>query len=368
MAIYLDHAATTDLDREAMEKMIHWMTSGKTGNPNSIHTAGWRAQEEIKKAKCEIAAMINAYPDEIYFTGGGAAANELCNKFLRLSSQFVYGRGITTEIEHKSNLTNGRTAPTLPDGSVDFNYIADCMENDVVSYISCIWINNETGTRNPIKEIGTLCRGKQTLFHVDAVQAAGHCHIDVEQCNISLMSMAAHKFGGPMGVGVAYIRRDVQSGYAEFLPETHTENLVGIIGAGVAARNAAKEVGYFENHVRDLRMYFLDKLIQCMPCPFSINGGHKLSSIISLTIPGVHGERLAIALDKDGVYVSSGSACNAGLGKTSHVLLAMGLSKEDADCTIRISMGLHTTRADMLNAANIIAKRVKIMKEGENFV
>lgn len=358
MAIYLDHAADTPMLLEARDAMVAWLFGVGVGNANSIHSQGWMAKQKVDQARKSVAKMINAYPDEIYFTANGTDSNRIAHRLFDQNELTV----LTTRGEHESNFVGHYVLGLEPDGTLllDKDKIA-LYDTDVVSVFH---INNETGSVNQIERFGELCRGECVLFHVDAVQAAGHFHIDVQRCNIDTMSMSAHKFGGPQGIGILYVRNEVRE-KLNFVHRPGTENIAGIIATGVAAKSVRKNLNKWLLNYAVRRSVFLEKLGECLGRDkFRVNGGISTSNIISLTIFGVHSESLLLALDADGLMVSAGAACSSGSGKPSRVLTAMGLSDEDALCTIRISMGTTTTVEDVVEAAKIIANRVKRM-EGE---
>lgn len=227
-----------------------------------------------------------------------------------------------------------------------------------------MWVNNELGTVNPMKEIGTLCKRYHAVFHADAVQAAGHVNMNVKDCGIDFCSMSGHKFGAPLGVGVLYISNSIRKspwiigGGQENGMRGGTENVPGIVGIGKAAEIVTERLQNWKLRWGLLRDTFLTDLGLRMPGEFYINGDNEdySSNIISLTIPGVNSESLLLLLDQLDIYLSAGSACSAASAKSSHVLRGIGMSDEDAACTVRISMGFDTTVDDMREAAETIAE------------
>lgn len=364
--IYLDHAATTPITYAARTEMEAWMSSFSCGNPNSAHTRGFQAKRAVEIAKKQIASLINASnPDDIYFVSSGTEANTLWKELFGLDIWVL-----TTKTEHSSNYTLPiRTNSAISkldvgkDGKVDTKRLRE-MDLSVFDAVSVIWVNNETGTENPIKEIGRICMDAGKVFHVDATQAVGHVEIDVRKGHIDMMTMSAHKFGGPQGVGVLYVR-----GGSGNMPSRGTPNVAGIIGTGVAALVAHERLSLRREAWKKSRECFLEQLAKGLGDTFQVNGGNAHSSIISLTFPGVNAESLLIALDADGLYVSARAACATGKDEASHVLTAMGLSEDDARATIRVSMSLDQTPGEMIRAADIITNRVKkLREEGEPFV
>lgn len=232
-----------------------------------------------------------------------------------------------------------------------------------------MWVNNELGTVEPIREIGELCQDLSVLFHTDAVQAAGHVPIDVQANYIDALSMSGHKFGSPLGIGALYISDKVRTnmplivgGGQERGLRAGTENVAGIVGMGVAAEYAMRTLDDHRDMWKTYRELMLEGLSELLPGQFTVNGGDEFSSILSLTFPGVQSESLLLLLDQEDVYVSAGAACSAGAGSPSHVLTAIGLSDELAACTIRISMGFETTQDEVIEATKKIARCVEQVK------
>lgn len=378
--VYLDHAASTAPFPEVLEAMLPWFQSDHVGNPSSIHSQGVNAHRAIEKAREQVALMIGADPSEIFFTSGGTEAN---NAWFQCLTKHIV---LTDEIEHHSisePLKNACVCP-LPvvmkyarvwsDGSVDLDDLERIIiENKKeLGAVSVMWVNNELGTVNPIKEIGTLCKKYDVPFHTDAVAAAGHVPIDVHACNVDFLSLSGHKFGAPQGVGVLYISNRIRKnpwvygGGQEHGLRGGTENVPGIVGIGKAAEIATKRLPRQMAQWAHLRDVFLDELSTEMDGDFHINGDtdwHS-SAIINLTLPGVNSESLLLLLDQQDIYLSAGSACSASDTTTSHVLRGIGLSEENAACTVRISMGFDTTESDMLQAAHCImatAHKLKAM-------
>lgn len=372
--IYLDNAANTPVLPEVLEAVLPWFRFDHVGNPGSIHAQGAKARRAVEKARRQVADMINADPSEIFFTSGGTESN---NAWLKC---FDGDMVLTTGIEHDSILEPLRNTDYLavqlvkvcPDGSVDL----DALEYNLTHTrntgraVSIMWVNNELGTVNPIKEIGELCQKYHTFFHTDAVQAAGHVPIDVKECHIDALSMSGHKFGAPLGVGVLYINSTVYKhplvigGGQEGGMRGGTENVPGIVGIGRAADLVTSNLKGYRSQWAYLRDAFLTELGNSMYGEFQINGDTEnyTSSIISMTIPGVNSESLLLLLDQQGVYISAGSACSAASSKSSHVLHGIGMSDEDAACTVRISMGYETNYVDMVQAAKAIAETVHRLK------
>ena len=376
--IYLDHAATTPVHPEVLKQMFQWLQPDHVGNPSSIHSQGVRAHQAIEKARRQVARMINADPSEIYFTSGGTESN---NAWIKNLNRHII---ITTKVEHHSILepvekcviSAAYARPIFAKvditGAVDLEDLKAKLDqyHGIVGAVSVMWVNNELGTINPIKDIGTLCKTYNVPFHVDAIQAAGHVPMDVKACHIDMLSLSGHKFGAPMGSGILYIRSDmpkkpfIYGGGQECGIRGGTENVPGIIALGVAAELVVKNLNVWKDKWQSLRKVFFDSLaIHMEPDEYSINGGNNTAlNIISLTVPGVNSEAMVLRLDQDDICVSAGSACSAGSPNPSHVLMGAGLPEELAASTIRISMGTDTTADEMRTAAKAIAAAAKSLK------
>lgn len=376
--IYLDHAATTPVHPEVLKQMLQWLQPDHVGNPSSIHSQGVRAHQAIEKARRQVARMINADPPEIYFTSGGTESN---NAWIKNLNRHII---ITTKVEHHSILepvekcvisaAYARPIFVKVDiaGAVDLEDLKAKLDqyHGIVGAVSVMWVNNELGTINPIKDIGTLCKTYNVPFHVDAIQAAGHVPMDVKACHIDMLSLSGHKFGAPMGTGILYIRSDIPKkpfiygGGQECGIRGGTENVPGIIALGAAAELVVKNLSVWRDEWQSLRKVFFDSLaIHMEPDEYSINGGNNTAlNIISLTVPGVNSEAMVLRLDQDDICVSAGSACSAGSPNPSHVLMGAGLPEELAASTIRISMGTDTTADEMRTAAKAIAAAAKSLK------
>lgn len=366
--IYLDNAANSPVFPETLDAMLPWLRPDHVGNPGSIHTQGKNARDAINTARAQVAKMIGADPAEIYFTSGGTESNNAWLKGFNGHCLF------TTEVEHDSVLEplyqNDGACPVYhlelnSDGSVNLYKLEQLLSefDNAGNAISVMWVNNELGTVNPMKEIGALCRKHNMLFHADAVQAAGHVPMDVKECGIDFCSLSGHKFGAPLGVGVLYINSSVRKhswilgGGQENGLRGGTENVPGIVGMGKAAEIVMNRLDGWRSKWISLRETFLLALAENMSSSFYVNGGiSNGSNIISLTIPGVNSESLLLLLDQRDIYLSAGSACSAASSKASHVLKGIGLSDEDAACTVRISMGYDTTAEEMVVTAKAIAE------------
>ncbi|MEF2954174.1 MAG: cysteine desulfurase NifS [Blautia sp.] len=360
--IYLDNAATTRTAKEVVDAMIPYFTENY-GNPSSIYELGQRSKEAITTAREQIAEVIGAKPEEIYFTAGGSEAD---NWALKAACEAYEKKGkhiITTKIEHHAIL---HTCEYLERKGVEVTYL-DVDENGLVDLdelqkairpdtilISIMFANNEIGTIEPVKEIGMIAKEHGILFHTDAVQAFGQVPIDVDNMHIDMLSSSAHKINGPKGIGFLYIRKGVKirsfvhGGAQERKRRAGTENVPAIVGYGVAAKRAADTMEERTVRERQLRDDFIERVEK--EIPYVKLNGHptkRLPNNINFSFRFIEGESLLIMLDMKGIAGSSGSACTSGSLDPSHVLLAIGLPHEIAHGSLRLSLGEDTTKEDL---------------------
>lgn len=360
--IYLDNAATTRTAQEVVDAMIPYFTENY-GNPSSIYELGQRSKEAITTAREQIAEVIGAKPEEIYFTAGGSEAD---NWALKAACEAYEKKGkhiITTKIEHHAIL---HTCEYLEKKGVEVTYL-DVDENGLVDLdalqkairpdtilISIMFANNEIGTIEPVKEIGMIAKEHGILFHTDAVQAFGQVPIDVDDMHIDMLSSSAHKINGPKGIGFLYIRKGVKirsfvhGGAQERKRRAGTENVPAIVGYGVAAKRAAATMEERTARERQLRDDFIKRVEKEIPY-VKLNGhpDKRLPNNINFSFRFIEGESLLIMLDMKGIAGSSGSACTSGSLDPSHVLLAIGLPHEIAHGSLRLSLGEDTTKEDL---------------------
>ena len=360
--IYLDNAATTRTAQEVVDAMIPYFTENY-GNPSSIYELGQRSKEAITTAREQIAEVIGAKPEEIYFTAGGSEAD---NWALKAACEAYEKKGkhiITTKIEHHAIL---HTCEYLEKKGVEVTYL-DVDENGLVDLdalqkairpdtilISIMFANNEIGTIEPVKEIGMIAKEHGILFHTDAVQAFGQVPIDVDDMHIDMLSSSAHKINGPKGIGFLYIRKGVKirsfvhGGAQERKRRAGTENVPAIVGYGVAAKRAADTMEERTARERQLRDDFIKRVEKEIPY-VKLNGhpDKRLPNNINFSVRFIEGESLLIMLDMKGIAGSSGSACTSGSLDPSHVLLAIGLPHEIAHGSLRLSLGEDTTKEDL---------------------
>ncbi len=362
MRIYADNAATTKMSRTAIEAMLPYMDK-IYGNPSSLHTVGQEANEALTDARSRVAACLGASPREIYFTSGGSEAD---NQAIRSAAALGKRKGkthiISTAFEHHAVL---HTLKKLEKEGFRVTYL-DVHSNGLVTpaqveaaitpetcLVTVMYANNEIGTIQPIREIGAVCRKAGVLFHTDAVQAVGHIPVNVAEDNIDMLSLSAHKFHGPKGVGVLYAKRGIlltsliEGGAQERGKRAGTENLPGIMGMAAAMEEAIRELPQVSQRLIGLR----DRLIQGLSeIPHGeVNGDltHRLPGNVSFCFEGIEGESLLLLLDDKGVCASSGSACTSGSLDPSHVLLAIGRPHEVAHGSLRLSLSKDTTAEEV---------------------
>lgn len=360
--IYLDNAATTKTSKEVVDAMLPYFTEDY-GNPSSIYEIGQRSKEAITKAREQIAQVIGAKTEEIYFTAGGSESD---NWALKAAFEAYSGKGnhiITTKIEHHAIL---HTCEYLEKQGARITYL-DVDENGLVDLeelqkaicpetilISVMFANNEIGTIEPVKEIGMIAKEHGVLFHTDAVQAFGQVPIDVDEMNIDILSSSAHKINGPKGIGFLYIRKGVKirsfvhGGAQERKRRAGTENVPGIVGYGVAAKRAAESMEERTKKERELRDYLIERVLKEVPY-VKLNGDpvKRLPNNMNFSFRFIEGESLLIMLDMKGIAGSSGSACTSGSLDPSHVLLAIGLPHEIAHGSLRLTLGEDITKEDL---------------------
>ena len=362
MQVYADNAATTKMSRVAIDAMLPYMET-VFGNPSSLHSIGQRAKEALTDARETIAACLNASPKEIYFTSGGSEAdNQALLSMAALGARRGKKHIISTAFEHHAVLHTLKKLekqgfevellPVGPIGTVTAAQVAAALRPDTC-LVTVMYANNEIGSILPIAEIGAVCREHGVPFHTDAVQAAGHLPIDVQAQSIDLLSLSAHKFHGPKGIGVLYAKQGlplvnvIEGGAQERGKRAGTENLPAIMGMAAALKDACSRMQENAEKVSALR----DKLIAGLSkIPHSaLNGDpvHRLPGNVSFCFEGIEGESLLLLLDAKGICASSGSACTSGSLDPSHVLLAIGRTHEVAHGSLRLSLCETNTDAEI---------------------
>ena len=362
MKIYADNAATTKMSKTAIDAMLPYM-SEVYGNPSSLHSVGQQANEALCDARERIAKLLGCEAKEITFTSGGSEAdNQAIVSAARLGEKNGKKHIISTAFEHHAVLhtldklaKEGFEITLLPvheNGVILPHQVAEAIRPDTC-LVTVMYANNEIGSVQPIREIGQICHEKGILFHTDAVQAAGHLEIDVKEQKIDLLSLSAHKFHGPKGIGVLYARKGIrltnliEGGAQERGKRAGTENIPAIVGMAAALEEACKNREENTAKLISLR----DKLIAGLAkIPHSVlNGDEKrrLPGNVNFCFEGIEGESLLLLLDDKGVYASSGSACTSGSLDPSHVLLAIGRPHEIAHGSLRLSLSEETTEAEV---------------------
>ena len=353
MQVYADNAATTKMSQTAINAMLPYMER-IYGNPSSLHSVGQEAAEALQSARETIAKCLNASPNEITFTSGGSEAD---NQALLSAAWLGLRKGkkhlISTAFEHHAILhtlqkleKEGFEVQLLdvgPLGNITAQQVADAIREDTC-LVTTMYANNEIGSILPIAEIGAVCKEKGVLFHTDAVQAAGHLPIDVKAQNIDMLSLSAHKFHGPKGVGVLYARRGVpltsliEGGAQERGKRAGTENIPGIMGMAAALQDACEHMEANAAHVSHLRDRLIEGLSQIPHSALNGDPVNRLPGNVSFCFEGIEGESLLLLLDSKGICASSGSACTSGSLDPSHVLLAIGRPHEVAHGSLRLSL------------------------------
>ncbi len=353
MTIYADNAATTKMSRTAIDAMLPYMET-HYGNPSSLHSVGQEAAEALQDARERIAACLGCQPREIIFTSGGSEAD---NQALRSAAVLGARKGkrhiLSTAFEHHAVLHTLKRLekegfevellPVGPTGTVTARQVRDAIRDDTC-LVTIMYANNEIGSVLPIAEIGAVCREAGVLFHTDAVQAAGHLHISVQDENIDMLSLSAHKFHGPKGAGVLYARQGIQltplieGGAQERGKRAGTENIPAIMGMAAALEEACAHIDENAAKVSALRDRLIEGLSKIPHCALNGDPVSRLPGNVSFCFEGIEGESLLLLLDAKGICASSGSACTSGSLDPSHVLLAIGRPHEVAHGSLRLSL------------------------------
>lgn len=360
--IYFDHAATTAVAPEVKEAMEPYFYENY-GNASSLYELGYKSKEAINIARGNVARAINAKPNEIYFTSCGSESDNLAIKGVARAHRQYGNHIITSRIEHPAVLNTCRQLERegfrVTYLKVDKNGFIDLEElknsiNSKTILVSIMFANNEVGTIEPIKEISRIVHSNNAIFHTDAVQAVGNIKIDVKEMGIDLLSMSAHKFYGPKGVGALYVRDNIDfiqlqnGGHQENDKRAGTENVAGIVGLGKAIEMANDNIMQNNEKLLNLRKYCIEQIKNRIPY-IRINGdlNYRLPGNINISFLYVNGKDLVKLLAQKGICTSSGSACSSGLPQPSHVLLAMGLSEDIANSALRITLGKENTKEDI---------------------
>lgn len=360
--IYLDHGATTKVDDRVLHKMLPYFTICY-GNPSSMYFLGRRNKRIIEEARANVAYCIGAKPKEIYFTSCGSESDNLALKGIAYANQGKGKHLITSKIEHPAILNACHTLEKQgfeitylnvdKNGFISLEELQNAIRVDTV-LISIMFANNEIGTIEPIEKIAQIAKARNIYFHTDAVQAVGNILIDVKKMGIDLLSMSAHKFYGPKGVGALYVREGIDfdriqdGGHQERGKRSGTENVAGIVGLAEAIKYAYQEYEVTNKRVTGLRDYFISQLIKLHPS-VHLNGDlqKRLPGNVNVSFPNTDGQQLLLKLDEYGICASAGSACSTGESTPSHVLTSIGLSKEEAAGTVRFTLGKENTKNEI---------------------
>lgn len=371
--IYLDNAATSKVRKEVLDAMLPYFIE-EYGNPDSIHAMGKPGREAVKVARAQVAHVIGAKPDEIYFTSGGSESDNWAIKSAVIGPHAKGKHVIVSSIEHHAIINTceylekmGIDVTYLPVdkyGLVDPKDVEAAIRPDT-AIISVMTANNEIGTIEPIREIGAVARKHKVLFHTDAVQAYGQIPIDVEKDNIDLLSASAHKLGGPKGVGMLYIRNGIRldplihGGEQERGIRGGTTNVPGVVGFGVAAEMAENDMAQRAEHESELRDHLIHRVLT--EIPYSRLNGHptqRLPSNANFSFDFIEGEGMLMSMNMNGICVSTGSACASGSLDPSHVLLAIGLEHQTAHGSLRFSIPPDATMEDIDHAVDVLKASV----------
>ena len=377
MQVYADNAATTKLSNVALQAMLPYFDT-VYGNPSSLHSVGQVAKEALEQARATVAACLHCEPREIIFTSGGSEAD---NQAILSAAYYGARKGkkhiISTAFEHHAVL---HTLEKLRKEGFEITLL-DVRENHNISarqvreairpdtcLVTCMYANNEIGSVLPIPEIGAICKEAGVPFHTDAVQAVGHIAIDVKAQNIDMLSLSAHKFHGPKGVGALYVRRGlplvnvIEGGAQERGKRAGTENIPGICGMAAALQDACDHLEENTAKVTALRDRLIEGLSQIPHCALNGDPVNRLSGNVSFCFEGIEGESLLLLLDMQGVCASSGSACTSGSLDPSHVLLAIGRVHDVAHGSLRLSLCEYNTAEEVEHILNVVPQVVQTLR------
>lgn len=377
--IYFDHAATTPVDKRVLEKMMPYF-SEIFGNPNSQHVFGRNSVKAVDEARDTIAKIINAKPNEVYFTSGGTESDNWAVKGIANAYKNKGKHIIISPIEHAAMISSAKFLEKEgffvdfmkvdSEGFVDLDHLRSIIREDT-TLVCCMVANNEVGTIEPIKEIAKIAHEKGAFMFADAVQAAGVLKLDVKDLGVDLMSMSSHKIYGPKGVGALYVKNGVKidnlshGGHQERMKRGGTTNVAGVVGFAEAFKIANEELDKNFAYVSSLRDRFIDRVLGEVPF-VKLNGpkkNNRLPANADFSFEFIEGESILFSLDLAGIAVSSGSACSSGSLEPSHVLLALGLPEELAHGSIRFSFGKHNTVEEIDYAVDAIKEAVERLRK-----
>lgn len=375
--IYADNAATTKMSDIVVQAMLPYLQE-IYANASSVHLLGQHSAAALFSARQQVAQVLNCAPKEVFFTSGGSEAdNQALISVAALGKKQGKCHIVSTAMEHHAILhtlealqAEGFTVTLLrpqADGIVTATQVAEAI-TDTTCLVSVMYANNETGAIQPIREIGALCRKRGVLFHTDAVQAAGHLTIDVQCDNIDMLSLSAHKFHGPKGIGLLFAKNNIQltslirGGGQERGKRAGTENLPGIIGLAVALKDAQENMQQNTAYITGLRDALRNGLDKIDGAGFNGSREHCLPGTVNYSFQGVNGETLLSLLSNEGICCSSGSACSAGSLEPSHVLLTLGLSHETAQSALRFSLCEYNTMDEVQTIITTVTEAVNRLR------
>lgn len=375
--VYFDNAATTRLDEDVLKEMMPYLTN-KYGNASSIYKLGRESRKAVEDAREKIAEAINAEPEEIYFTAGGSESDNTILRGIAYSYKEKGNHIITSKIEHPAIL---ETCKQLEKEGFEISYVGvdkngiinlEELENLIKEntiLISIMFANNEIGTIQPVEEIGKIAKRHNIIFHTDAVQAVGSVKIDVKQMDIASLSMSAHKFYGPKGIGALYVKKGIRfqkfinGGHQEKNKRAGTENVPAIVGMGKAIELAYEHLDEHTDRIKELRDYYIDEIQKRIP-DVIVNGdmNKRLPGNANISFENVDGEAMLLNLDLKGICASAGSACSSGSLEASHVLLAIGVPADVAHSSLRVSIGKYNTKEEIDYLIDSLVEIVKLCK------
>lgn len=378
---YFDNAATTNVKKEVLDEMLPYLKDG-FGNPSSLYSIGRSAKRGIEKARKQVAELINCNPEEIYFTSCGSESDNTAIKGIVAAYRKKGRHIITSKIEHPAVLHTCQVLEkqgfrvtyldVTKNGMINMEQLRKSISMDTI-LISIMAANNEIGTIQPIEEISKIAKMYNIIFHTDAVQACGNMHIDVKKMGIDALSLSGHKINAPKGVGALYIKSGIEfekfidGGHQENNKRAGTENVAQIVGLGKACEIARENLDNHMKYLQELRDYYINE-IETRIQNVKLNGDRKmrLPGNANFSFKGVSGETLLLKLDEREMCASTGSACSSGSLEPSHVLTAIGLSKEDANSSLRTTFGEINTKEDVKELADSLVEIVEDLRKANN--
>lgn len=376
--VYADNAATTKMSERALNAMLPYLREGY-GNPSGLYSFAQEAKEALENARAAVAKAIGAEPREIYFTSGGSEAdNQALNSLAALGEKKGKKHIISTAFEHHAVLHTLRKLkkqgfevellPVNANGVVEPKDLEKAIREDT-AFVTVMYANNEIGTIQPIAELGAICREKKVPFHTDAVQAVGHIVVDVNADNVDMLSLSAHKFHGPKGVGVLYCKKTlpltnlIEGGAQERNKRAGTENVAGIVATAEALCEALENLEGKQAKIKAMREKLVDGLLKIPHSMLNGDREKRLPGNVNICFEGIEGESLLLFLDDEGIAASSGSACTSGSLDPSHVLLAIGVSHEVAHGSLRLTIGEYNTEEEIDYIVEKVPKVVEKLRE-----